>query len=37
VAGVVAFLVSHEATYISGVDVLVDGGCLEGLRTLAQG
>jgi NAD(P)-dependent dehydrogenase (short-subunit alcohol dehydrogenase family) len=37
VAAMVAFLVSDEATYVSGVDVLVDGGCLEGLRTLAAG
>jgi NAD(P)-dependent dehydrogenase (short-subunit alcohol dehydrogenase family) len=37
VAEVVAFLVSDAASFISGVDILVDGGALEGLRTLAKG
>src|SRR5207247_11264664 len=37
VAAVVAFLVSDDASFISGVDILVDGGGLEGLRTLAKG
>jgi NAD(P)-dependent dehydrogenase (short-subunit alcohol dehydrogenase family) len=35
VAAVVAFLVSGEASFLPGVDVLVDGGCLQGLRGLA--
>ena len=35
VAAVVAFLVSDEASFLTGVDVLVDGGCVQGLRGLA--
>jgi NAD(P)-dependent dehydrogenase (short-subunit alcohol dehydrogenase family) len=34
VAAAVAFLVSDEASFVSGIDLLVDGGALEGLRTL---
>ena len=37
IAAVVGFLVSDGASFMSGVDVLVDGGCLEGLRALSQG
>ena len=37
VAAVVHFLVSADASFISGVDVLIDGGCLEGLRDLVRG
>jgi NAD(P)-dependent dehydrogenase (short-subunit alcohol dehydrogenase family) len=37
VAAVVRFLVSDDASFVSGVDVLVDGGCLEGLRDLLRG
>jgi NAD(P)-dependent dehydrogenase (short-subunit alcohol dehydrogenase family) len=32
VAAVVAFLLSADASFISGIDVLVDGGMLQGLR-----
>jgi NAD(P)-dependent dehydrogenase (short-subunit alcohol dehydrogenase family) len=31
IANVVAFLVSDQASYVSGIDVLVDGGMLQGL------
>lgn len=34
VAAAVAFLVSEEASFVTGVDLLVDGGSLEGLRGL---
>jgi NAD(P)-dependent dehydrogenase (short-subunit alcohol dehydrogenase family) len=34
IAAVVAFLVSDEASFVTGVDVLADGGSLEGLRSL---
>ncbi len=37
IAAVVAFLVSDDASFISGIDVLVDGGCLEGLRAMMNG
>jgi NAD(P)-dependent dehydrogenase (short-subunit alcohol dehydrogenase family) len=33
VAAVVAFLLSDDASFISGIDVLVDGGMLQGLIT----
>jgi len=32
VAAVVAFLLSEQASFISGIDVLVDGGMLQGLQ-----
>jgi NAD(P)-dependent dehydrogenase (short-subunit alcohol dehydrogenase family) len=34
-AALVAFLLSDDASFISGIDVLMDGGMLEGLRGLA--
>jgi NAD(P)-dependent dehydrogenase (short-subunit alcohol dehydrogenase family) len=37
IATVVDFLLSEEASFISGIDVLVDGGGLEGIRRLAKG
>jgi len=32
-AGIVAFLASREASYITGVDILADGGLLSGLAS----
>ncbi len=37
VAALVGFLTSDEALFISGIDILIDGGCLEGLRRMAAG
>jgi NAD(P)-dependent dehydrogenase (short-subunit alcohol dehydrogenase family) len=37
VAALVAFLASDEASFVTGIDVLVDGGAQEGLRALASG
>jgi NAD(P)-dependent dehydrogenase (short-subunit alcohol dehydrogenase family) len=37
VAEVVAFLISDAAPFLTGTDILIDGGCLEGLRGLATG
>jgi NAD(P)-dependent dehydrogenase (short-subunit alcohol dehydrogenase family) len=31
IANVIAFLLSPDASYVSGIDVLVDGGMLQGL------
>jgi NAD(P)-dependent dehydrogenase (short-subunit alcohol dehydrogenase family) len=36
-AAVAAFLVSDAASFVSGVDVLADGGMLEGFRSLMSG
>jgi NAD(P)-dependent dehydrogenase (short-subunit alcohol dehydrogenase family) len=36
IAAVVAFLISDAAPFLTGTDLLVDGGCLEGLRGLAS-
>jgi len=32
IAAVVEFLISHEASFITGTDILVDGGTVSGLR-----
>lgn len=37
IAELVAFLTSNAASFLSGIDVLADGGGLEGLRSLAGG
>lgn len=36
-AAVVAFLCSAEASYVSGTDVLVDGGCVAGMESMIAG
>jgi NAD(P)-dependent dehydrogenase (short-subunit alcohol dehydrogenase family) len=35
IAAVVAFLVSDQASFLTGTDLLVDGACTEGLRGMA--
>jgi NAD(P)-dependent dehydrogenase (short-subunit alcohol dehydrogenase family) len=35
IADVVTWLVSEEASFVTGTDVLADGGCLQGLRATA--
>jgi NAD(P)-dependent dehydrogenase (short-subunit alcohol dehydrogenase family) len=35
IAAVVAFLVSDQASFLTGADLLVDGACTEGLRGMA--
>jgi NAD(P)-dependent dehydrogenase (short-subunit alcohol dehydrogenase family) len=37
VAAVVAFLLSDAASFVSGIDILVDGGGLEGFRNAIAG
>lgn len=37
VAAVAAFLLSEEASYVSGIDVLVDGGLVQGLAAAEHG
>ena len=37
VAAVAAFLVSDEASFITGIDVLVDGGQQQGTKAAAAG
>ena len=37
IAAAVAFLVSDEASFVTGTDLLVDGGSIQGLRDLAAG
>jgi NAD(P)-dependent dehydrogenase (short-subunit alcohol dehydrogenase family) len=37
VAALVEFLASDRASFITGIDVLIDGGAQENLRTLARG
>jgi NAD(P)-dependent dehydrogenase (short-subunit alcohol dehydrogenase family) len=37
IAAVVAFLVSDDASFVNGIDVLVDGGQLQGTKAAAAG